>query len=681
MLKNKKNILLVGNPNVGKSTLFNHLCNRHQKTGNYAGVTVSSYTGEYIYEGETIEITDLPGAYSIYPSSEDEAIFSKYLVNERNRYSGILYVADALNMRRSLLLFQQIRDLGLPIIMLVNQIDIAQKRGLFFDFDKMQDILGVKIIATNAKKNLGLEEVRKAIFQNEFRFTENLFFEIPLEHKGLVFKMQTQQKEENPYKVWTLLAAEKYLGKVESIDEQLRQEAVKCLVPKRLQVQETIRRYQIIDKIIPQILFKKNQGKILFTEKIDQWIIHPILGYVIFGLLLLLIFNCVYFLAEYPMGWIEGGFEWLGEQVSVYLPEGPLRSLIVDGVIPGVAGVVVFAPQIGILLYFLYLLEDSGYMARVVFLMDRFLRPFGLNGKSILPLVSSTACAIPAIMATRNIENVKERLLTILVTPFMTCSARLPIYSIIIALIIPEKYFLGVLDYRALVLLAMYILGFIMSLLASLVLTRIIKNKDKSYLVLDLPTYKIPLFGYNFKLVLGKVWEFVSGAGRVIFSISVILWLLAYLGPKQNNDEWVAQDVELNDSYLAIIGKGIEPVVEPLGYDWKMGVGVMTSFAAREAFVGTISTLYGLDVDIESEEGEASLIDRMKEDVKPNGDKVFSFATGMSILIFYAFAMQCISTIAIVYKETKSWKWTLLQLVGMSGLAYLVSFIVYQILK
>lgn len=681
MLKDKKNILLVGNPNVGKSTVFNYLCHHHQKTGNYAGITVSSYTGSYIYKEEKIEITDLPGAYSIYPSSEDEAIFSRYLIQEREKFSGVLYVADALNMRRSLLLLQQIKDLGLPIIMIVNQIDIAKKRGLSFDFDKMQEILGIKIIATNAKKNLGLEEVKEAIAQNKFKTTNQQTFEIPIEHKGLVLKMQAQLKENNPYKVWTLLTAEKYLGKIESINEQLNHQGIKCLIPKRLQVQETIRRYQIIDKILPQILFKKYQDKISLTEKIDQWVVHPILGYIIFGLLLLLIFNWVYFLAEYPMGWIEEGFDWLANFISEYLPQGPLKSLFVEGIIPGIAGVVVFAPQIGILLYFLYVLEDSGYMARVVFLMDRFLKPFGLNGKSILPLVSSTACAIPAIMATRNIENIKERLLTILVTPFMTCSARLPIYSIIIALIIPEGYFLGIFDYRALMLLAMYILGFAMSLLASLILTKIIKNKDKSYLILDLPTYKTPLFGYNLKLVLDKVWEFISGAGKVIFSISVILWFLAYLGPKQNNEEWFAHDVELNDSYLAIMGKKIEPAVEPLGYDWKMGVGVLTSFAAREAFVGTLSTLYGLDIDIESDGEKSTLMERMKEDKKTNGDKVFSFATGMSILIFYAFAMQCISTIAIVYKETKSLKWTMVQLVGMSGLAYIASFTIYQILK
>lgn len=681
MLKNKKNILLVGNPNVGKSTIFNHLCGLTQKTGNYAGVTVASHTGIYENEGETIEITDLPGSYSIYPSSQDEAILSQYLVQEREQYSGVLYVADALNMRRSLLLFQQIRDLGIPIIMLVNQIDLADKKGLSFDFMKMEELFGVKIIPTNAKKNNGIAAIKQSIYKMEFQTQTTPLFEIPMEHKGLVFKLQNQLKEENTYKIWTLLAAEKYLGKIEHIDEQINQDTIKCLVPKRLQVQETIRRYQNIDNILPIISLKQSKSKELFTEKIDRLLVHPLWGYIIFSLILLLIFNCVYFLAEHPMGWIESSFAYLSELAETYMPDGPLKSLMIDGVIAGVSGVVIFAPQIGILLYFLYLLEDSGYMARVVYLMDRFLRPFGLNGKSIVPLVSSTACAIPAIMSTRNIENIKERLLTILVTPFMTCSARLPIYSIIIGLVIPDKYFLGVLNYRALMLFGMYLLGFLMALIASLALKKIIKNKERSYLILDLPMYKIPLFQYNLKLTLGKVWEFISRAGRVIFAISVILWVLAYFGPKQNENDWISTEVVMDDSYLAIIGKKIEPIVAPLGYDWKMGVGVLTSFAAREAFVGTISTLYGLDVDVESEEGEKLLIDKMRNDTKPTGEKTFSFATGISILMFYAFAMQCISTIAVVYRETQSWKWTLIQLLGMSGLAYVVSFLIYQTLK
>ena len=493
----------------------------------------------------------------------------------------------------------------------------------------------------------------------------------------MVFKISRQIEEKNFYKVWTLIAADTYLGKLKSVKVLLNQEDKKCMVPKRLQVQETIRRYQNIDKIISLVISKKPQFKELLTEKLDKVLVHPVLGYLVFAIILLTIFQSVFFIAEYPMNWIDSSFSWLSDFSKTHLPDGPLNSLISDGIIPGVGGIVIFAPQIGILLYFLYLLEDSGYMARVIFLMDRFLRPFGLNGKSIVPLVSGTACAIPAIMSTRNIENVKERLITILITPFMTCSARLPVYSIIIALIFTNGTFLGF-KYKAIALLAMYFLGFVMALVAAFILKYFIKNKGKTFLVMDLPTYKMPLWKYDFKLVLGKVWEFITGAGKIILAVSVILWFLSYFGPK--DDFHILEhhsDVKLENSYLAKIGKQMEPVISPLGYDWKMGVGILTSFAAREVFVGTMSTLYSLDDDAP----EKSVIEKMRSDVKPNGEKVFSFATGLSILIFYAFAMQCISTIAVVYRETKSWKWTAIQLVFMSGLAYLASMLVYQFFK
>ena len=674
--KKKKQILLVGNPNVGKSTLFNSLCNRKQKTGNYAGVTVASLSGTYTYKNEEVEITDLPGSYSIYPTSEDEAIFTRYLIQEQENYAGVLYIADAINMKRSLLLFQQIQDLGIPILMVVNQIDEAEKRGIKINSEALSAKLNVDILRTNAKEHLGIDGVREAIFKTQFKKTSQSTFEIPIEQKGLVYKIAEKTKDHNLYKIWTLLAADTYLGKIERINEIISQEDAKCNVPKRLQIQETVRRYQNIDKIISETTEKIPQRKQLLTEKLDRILVHPVWGYLVFLLILLLIFQSVFFLAEYPMNWIEGAFSWLSTFSAEELPQGPINSLISNGIIPGIGGIVIFAPQIGILLYFLYLLEDSGYMARVIFLMDRFLRPFGLNGKSIVPLVSGTACAIPAIMSTRNIENIKERLITILVTPFMTCSARLPVYSIIIGLIIPDENFYGI-KYRAIALMAMYLIGFGMSLFASLILKNIIKTKVKSFLVMDLPTYKMPLFGYDFKLVLGKVWEFISGAGKVIFTVSIILWTLSYFGPSEKQNQSVASDVKLEQSYLGKIGRGIEPAISPLGYDWKMGISILTSFAAREVFVGTLSTLYSLD----DEAPEGRLIEKMRLDTHPNGEKVFSFATGVSILFFYAFAMQCISTIAVVYRETQSLKWTLLQTFAMTLLAYFSALIAYQILK
>lgn len=674
--ENNKQILLVGNPNVGKSTVFNLLCNKKQKTGNYAGVTVASHSGKYVFKDEEVEVIDLPGSYSIYPTSEDEAIFSKFLIDEQQNYAGVVYILEALSIKRGLLLFQQIQDLGIPILLVVNQIDQAERRGINIDLEGLSKELNVRVLQTNAKQNQGIEELREEIFKNSFTKSETVSFEIPLEQKGLVFKILTETKEKNQYKIWTLLASETYLGKLETVKDQMNDDEVKCLVPKRLQTQETIRRYQKIDGIISKVLSKKPQFKELLTEKLDKVLVHPFWGYVIFATILLIIFQSVFFLAEYPMNWISDFFLGLSSLANEHLPEGPINSLIANGIIPGIGGIAVFAPQIGILLYFLYLLEDSGYMARVIFLMDRFLRPFGLNGKSIVPLVSGTACAIPAIMSTRNIENVKERLITILVTPFMTCSARLPVYSIIIGLIIPNKYFGGI-SYKALALMAMYFLGFFMSLMASLVLKKVIKSKGKSFLVMDLPSYKMPLFGYDLKLTLGKVWEFITGAGKIIFLFSIVIWFFSYIGPKQKENEIVATNVKLEQSYLAKMGRGIEPAIAPLGYDWKMGVGILTSFVAREVFVGTMSTLYSLD----DEAPEGKIIDKMRSDVKPNGEKVFSFATGISILFFYAFAMQCVSTLAVVYRETKSWKWTMAQLFGMSGLAYIASLIVYQLFK
>lgn len=672
----RKQVLLVGNPNVGKSTVFNALCNKKQKTGNYAGVTVASHSGYYTYRNEEVEVVDLPGSYSIYPSSEDEAIFSKFVIDHQKDYAGVIYILEALSLKRGLLLFQQIQDLGIPMILVVNQIDQAEKRGITIDIQKFSEALGINIIRTNAKEQIGINDIKEAVLHDTFATSEKQNFETPGEHKDFIRKIAAHKGIDNEYKAWLSLTLATDAGKFNSIVEQINEPDAKSLVPKRLQVQETVRRYQKVDAILADVIAKKPQFKELLTEKLDKVLVHKFWGYVVFMTILLVIFQSVFFLAEYPMNWIDSLFAWLSAFTSEHLPEGPINSLISKGIVPGIGGIVIFAPQIGILLYFLYLLEDSGYMARVVFLMDRILRPFGLNGKSIVPLVSGTACAIPAVISTRNIENLKERLLTILVTPFMTCSARLPVYSIIIGLIISDKTVLGI-KYKALVLMGMYLLGFVVALLSAAILNKFIKNKGKTYLVMDLPTYKKPLFAYDLKMVLSKVWDFITGAGKIIFIVSIIIWFLSYFGPKQTPDQFVATNVELDHSYLAKMGKGIEPVIAPLGYDWKMGVGILTSFVAREVFVGTMSTLYSLEDDAP----EVKVIDKMRRDVKPDGEKVFSFATGVSVLLFYAFAMQCISTLAVVYRETKSWKWTAFQVAMMTGLAYFVSMFAYQILK
>ncbi len=674
--KTKQKILLVGNPNVGKSTLFNSLCNKKQKTGNYAGVTISSHTGKYVYKNQEVEVVDLPGAYSLYANAKDEIIFTKFLNAEKQDFSGIVYIIDALSIKRGLLLLQQLQDSGLPVLLVVNQIDQTEKRGISVDFEKLSNLLNVKVLATNAKKNQGITELKDAIFENQFSITDKVSFQIPLEQKSIIKKVAEREQENNLYKIWNQLAIDADTTMADQLKAELCEADCNHLIAKRLQTQESIRRYQAIDKILAETVIKKQQFKELLTEKLDKVIVHQFWGYLIFVFVLLFIFEMVFLIAQYPMDWIDSGFAFLSDFAQTHLPEGPINSLISRGIIPGVGGIVVFAPQIGILLYFLYILEDSGYMARVVYLMDRFLRPFGLSGKSIVPLVSGTACAIPAIMSTRNIENLKERLITILVTPFMACSARLPVYSIIIGLIIPDKYFMGI-SYKALMLMLMYFLGFAMALFASIVLKKIIKSTTKSFLIMDMPNYKMPLFIHDLKLTLKKIWEFITGAGKIIFILSIIIWTLSYFGPSQKPQQMVEQDVHLDNSFLARMGKTIEPAIAPLGYDWKMGVGILTSFAAREVFVGTMSTLYSLQDDAPEEK----VMEKMRRDLKPNGEKVFSFATGLSIMMFYAFAMQCISTIAVVVRETKSWKLAALQTVSMTAIAYIASLIVYQFFK
>ncbi|MDL1913869.1 MAG: ferrous iron transport protein B [Bergeyella sp.] len=667
--------LLVGNPNVGKSSLFNALCNTKQKTGNYAGVTVSSSKGICKYQGKEFEIVDLPGVYSLYPSSADERISSDYIL-EKN-YHGVIYVLEVLNLKRGLLLLQQIQDLEIPVLIVINQIDLVERKGIKIDFSKLSSVLSCKVVSTNAKKNLGITELKEAIFREEFSscFTKN--FEIPSQYKTAIEALIFPDKYKNTYEKWFLVASGKAKYFAGSTKKNPEDFCDRLQTEKRLQTQETIRRYKKIDNLLADIISEKNKQKNHITEKIDQILVHKIWGYTIFLLVLLTVFQLVFFISSFPKEAIEDLFFYLSSFTEKHLPPGPVNSLISKGIIPGIGGIMAFAPQIGILLYALYLLEDSGYMARIVFLTDRFLRPFGLNGKSIIPLVSATACAIPAILSTRNIESHKERLITILVTPFMTCSARLPIYSVIITLIIPDQYFMGWISYGATVLLFMYFLGFFSALFFSVLLHRTIKPRENSYLVMDMPTYKKPMFKKNLGLAWGKVLSFIGGAGRIIFFVSIIIWAFSYFGPAQENQSLPSKDVSLENSYLARAGKYIEPAIRPLGYDWKIGVGILTSFAAREVFVGTMSTLYRL----ENGDKEERMIEKMQRETKPNGEKLYSFATGISILLFYAFAMQCASTIIVVYKETLSLKWTVIQGVGMSTLAYIISFLAFQIFR
>jgi len=694
-------IALIGNPNVGKTSLFNKLTNLRQKVGNYPGVTVEKREGNIERNGNKFSITDLPGTYSIYPSSLDEEVVLKVLGDPSNKlYPDLaVVIGEPSNLKRSILLYLQVRDLGVPAIFVINMKDEIESKGLSIDLKKLESFLQTKIYLTNARTSEGLDELVEA-----FTKPTNLYspkFVVPNDYLTAVANIKENFNLDSDYVAWQYLS-QKTIPFLDE-EQQVHLNKIKSelnIIPKRLQVKETLDRNKLLEEELQNIISYNFKEKETFTDKIDRTLIHPIFGYVIFLGILLLIFQAVYAWSAPLMTMVEDLFGWIDETAISLIPAGPINDIITGAVIPGIEGVVVFVPQIAILFLFISIMEETGYMSRVVFLMDRWLKPFGLSGKSVVPLVSGAACAIPAVMSARNIENDKERLLTILVTPFMTCSARLPIYIVLISLVIPDETFLG-LSYQAIALFIMYLLGVVGALGSAVILNLIIKSKHKSFLIMEMPTYKLP----DWKNVILNVWEktlgFLVNAGKIIFAISIILWVLGTFGPGEqfnnaeeivtaNNPKMEEADLEneiasykLEHSYLGKLGTFIEPVVEPLGYDWKMGIGLISSFAAREVFVGTMSTVYSLgEVDVEDNQEKNTLLDRMKSEINRNtGEPAYNLASGVSLLLFYAFAMQCMSTIAIVKKETNSWKWTLIQTGFMTGLAYVVAFIAYQILK
>ncbi|WP_333660353.1 ferrous iron transport protein B [Chishuiella changwenlii] len=694
-------IALIGNPNVGKTSLFNKLTNLRQKVGNYPGVTVEKREGNIERNGNKFSITDLPGTYSIYPSSLDEEVVLKILGDPSNKlYPDLaVVIGEPSNLKRSILLYLQVRDLGVPAIFVINMKDEIESKGLSIDLKKLEVFLQTKIYLTNARTSEGLDELIEAFTKPANSYSPK--FVVPNDYLAAVANIKEKFNLDSDYIAWQYLS-QKTIPFLDD-EQQVQLDKIKSelnIIPKRLQVKETLDRNKLLEEELHDIVSYNFKQKETFTDKIDKTLIHPVFGYVIFLGILLLIFQAVYAWSAPLMTMVEDLFGWIDETAISLIPAGPINDIITGAVIPGIEGVVVFVPQIAILFLFISIMEETGYMSRVVFLMDRWLKPFGLSGKSVVPLVSGAACAIPAVMSARNIENDKERLLTILVTPFMTCSARLPIYIVLISLVIPDETFLG-LSYQAIALFIMYLLGVVGALGSAVILNLIIKSKHKSFLIMEMPTYKLP----DWKNVILNVWEktlgFLINAGKIIFAISIILWVLGTFGPGEqfnnaeeivtaNNPKMDEGDLEneiasykLEHSYLGKLGTFIEPVVEPLGYDWKMGIGLISSFAAREVFVGTMSTVYSLgEVDVEDNQEKNTLLDRMKSEINRNtGEPTYNLASGVSLLLFYAFAMQCMSTIAIVKKETNSWKWTLIQTGFMTGLAYVVAFIAYQILK
>ena len=691
------NVALFGNPNTGKTSIFNGLTGLSQKVGNYPGITVEKKEGISKLDRINIGyILDLPGTYSLNASSMDESVVVNLLLNKKNKdYPDVaVLIADVENLKRNLLLFTQLKDLGIPTLLVINMSDLMSQKGISLNIPLLEKKLETKIALVSTRNSEGLDELKKLIINYRQLPTQPL---ISLKSiNETYFKYLEKTFPDQPlYKLWLVITQDNNYTKVErnniSNTSGFKTESPSSL--KKLQQKETIKRYQYINGILKQGLKIDHKNAKDFRSRLDRIFIHSFWGYVIFFAILMIIFQSIFSWSTIPMDFIDRSFVNLSIILTENLAPGVFTDLLTEGIIPGVGGIAIFIPQIAFLFLFLSILEETGYMSRVVFLMDRGLRPFGLSGKSVVPLISGTACAIPAIMATRNIENWKERLITILVTPFMTCSARLPVYSILIALVIPEGSILGF-SFKGLVLMLLYLSAFIMALVSSFLYSKILKVKFKSYFVVEMPNYKFPLIKNIALLVWEKTKSFVTEAGKIILAISVILWILASFGPgrefneaenilKQNHPRLSQIELEtkinsfkLENSYLGKMGKLIEPIISPLGYDWKIGIALISSFAAREVFVGTLATIY----NVQSDKVE-TIKNKMASEIREDGKPVFNYATGISLMLFYAFAMQCMSTLAVVKKETNTWKWPMIQLFSMTLLAYIISLISYQILS
>ena len=694
------NVALIGNPNTGKTSVFNALTGLNQKVGNYPGITVEKKEGICkLPRGVKAHIIDLPGTYSLNASSLDENVVIELLLNKNDKdFPDVaVVISDVENLKRNLLLFTQIKDLEIPAILVINMADRMTYKGISLDIAYLEEHLKTKIALVSTRKKEGIETLKELIANYK-----ELSIDPCLNASEIDVEYFDRLKQAFPnqllYKLWLVITQDVNFGKTDrNASEVIASFEIKTKSDlKRLQQKETIRRYQFINDVLKvgQTIDLRSAKDLRI--KLDRILTHKVWGYLIFFFILLTIFQAIYDWSAYPMEFIDGIFAQFSEWVKNTLPSGAFTNLIAEGIIPGLGGIVIFIPQIAFLFLFISILEESGYMSRVVFLMDRVMRRFGLSGKSVVPLISGTACAIPAVMATRNIESWKERLITILVTPFTTCSARLPVYLIIITLVIPEGRFLG-LGYQPLTLMLLYLIGFGAAVGSAYILNKILKIKSRTFFVVEMPNYKVPLLRNVAITVVEKTKSFVLGAGKIILAISIILWFLASYGPNESfsdaerivTEQYLNTDIsadelqhkiashKLENSFIGVAGRAIEPVISPLGYDWKIGIAILSSFAAREVFVGTLATIYSVGND-----DEVTIIKRMEGEVNPVlGTPLFNFASGVSLLLFYAFAMQCMSTLAIVKRETNSWKWPMMQLVFMSGFAYLTALIAYQILK
>ncbi len=699
----KIKIALAGKPNSGKSSLFNQLTGLNQKIGNFPGVTVDKRTGIcQLNNGTTAEIIDLPGTYSLYPRTLDEKVVAEVFTHQKGNFypDKVVLVADATNLKNCLLLLTQLIDLRLPTVLALNMVDLAAKSGQSIDIKNLEKQLDLPVVMLNARNGTGIENLIN-ILSAPLRPSNKTIYRSDEESKPLVDSIRKKYNLTSDYEAYQFLQQAENLMFLSKEDrESIRNYAKQNnFFAHKYQGAETIMRYGFIQDLLNKVIIRSsNEGWKKISYGIDKVLTHKVWGYVIFFLILFLIFQSIFAWAQIPMDFIDTTIAQLSNKLDDIFPRGPFFELVSHGIVPGIGGIVIFIPQIAILFAFISVLEETGYMARVVFLMDKIMRKFGLNGKSVVPLMSGWACAIPAIMATRTIENWKDRLITIFVTPLMSCSARLPVFTILVALIIPDYKVLGFFNYQGLVLMGLYLLGFFAAIFSALAMKFLIRVKERSYLIMELPTYKMPKWSNVGFQIIEKTKAFVFEAGKIILAISIILYVLASYGPVevmngaketvrtqttgQNlTEQEIANKVaayKLEHSFAGQLGKTLEPLIKPLGYDWKIGIALVTSFAAREVFVGTIATIYSIG----STQDQPTIKQRLKSEINPEtGGALYTLPVGMSLLVFYTFAMQCMSTLAIVKRETKGWKWPLLQLGYMTALAYFSAFAVYQLLK
>ena len=698
-------VALIGNPNCGKSTVFNQLTGLRQKVGNFPGVTVEKKVGNFQLNNQKVRLVDFPGTYSLYPTSQDERVVLNILANQEDPYFPdlLVYVADITHLEQHLLLFTQIRDLGIPTLLALNMADAARKEQIWYDTAALQASLKVPVIAISARDGENIPQLKKEISQliEEPKQQQlNAFYELSKGEKDLTKVVQSKLNIDNPY--LALLIAQNS-GRLPFLNQSDRDHINEHIIESgfnrlSMQVREVMQRYDRFTPMLKKAIQRPEGQGLSLTDKIDNIVTHSIWGPIIFFALMLLTFQAIYSWSGLPMDLIDAGFANLNDFVKTTLPEVWVSDLLTDGIIAGLGGILIFIPQIAILFLLISILEEVGYMARAVYMFDNVMQRFGLNGRSIVALVSGAACAIPAVMSTRTISNWKERLISIMVTPFISCSARIPVYTVLIGFVVPATASWGIFNAQGLAFMGLYLLGIVAALGSAYILKRLLHSEERSFLMLELPEYRMPVV----KNVLLNVWEkvktFTIEAGRIILVVSIVLWVLASYGPGNKIAEAETQAITLAEqknfsetqtadliaankieaSYAGHLGKFIEPAIRPLGFDWKIGIALITSFAAREVFVGTMATIYSIG----SEEDEGSIKDRMAREKNPlTGRPVYDFATSLSLLIFYVFAMMCMSTLAVVKRETNSWKWPIIQFFFMTGLAYFGSLIVYQLFK